>query len=129
MLEIYYDSVSYTDFLQTVARNFKARINDGLVAIPSNIGMGYMKATMLPNGISVLVRDCKFTESVTMLRRGVPMRVFSFLFAITSLLKTSRIKMSCSLYKNFLMIGKMFSVCTRILPFCIFLSLVRWVQT
>lgn len=69
MLEIYYDSVCYTDFLQTLSRNFKAKLNDGIIAIPSNIGMGYMKATNLPNGISVLVSDCKFREDV-MMNRG-----------------------------------------------------------
>lgn len=69
MLEIYYDSVNYCDFLQTVSRNFRARITDGYMAIPSNIGVGYMKATTLPNGISVLVSDCKFREDL-MMHRG-----------------------------------------------------------
>ena len=70
MLEIYYDSVSYSDFLQTVARQFKARVTDGLLAIPSHIGVGYMKASTLPNGISVLSSDCKFREDVIMHRNS-----------------------------------------------------------
>src|SRR5450755_1661124 len=46
-------------------------------------------------------------------------RVFSFWEASTALLINSLRNISWSLYKNFLIMGKIFSVCTRILPFCI----------
>lgn len=70
MLEIYYDSVNYHDFLQTVSRSFRAKIDEGYLAIPSHLGMGYMKATTLPNGISILVSDCKFREDVMLHRNA-----------------------------------------------------------
>ncbi|HEX6913937.1 MAG TPA: helix-turn-helix transcriptional regulator [Chitinophagaceae bacterium] len=70
MLEIYYDSITYSDFLQTVSRNFKARVSDGFLSLPSHIGVGYMKAIMLPCGISVMVSDCKFREDVVLHRNS-----------------------------------------------------------
>ena len=45
--------------------------------------------------------------------------VFSFCVASTAFEITSRRKISWSLYRNFLMMGKMFSVVTPMLPFCI----------
>jgi AraC-like DNA-binding protein len=69
MTEIYYDSVNYLECLQTISRNFKTKVTDGFLAIPSNVGMGFMKAIQLPNGISVLISDCKLRED-TILHRG-----------------------------------------------------------
>lgn len=68
-MEIYYDSVSYNDLLLTFSRSFKSKIVDGIMPIPSHIGMGYMKAITLPNGISILISDCRFREDL-MLHRG-----------------------------------------------------------
>jgi len=46
-------------------------------------------------------------------------RVFSFCEASTALEINSRRKISCSEYKNFFMMGKIFSVWTLIFPVCI----------
>src|SRR5687768_17447648 len=71
MMEIYYDSVSYNDLLLTISRSFKAKVTDGIMIIPSHIGVGYMKAVTLPNGISILISDCKFREDVMMHRASI----------------------------------------------------------
>jgi AraC-like DNA-binding protein len=68
MMEIYYDSTNYSEFLQTISRSFKTRVNDGLVEIPSHIGSGFMKAIALPGGMSVLISDVKFREDVILNR-------------------------------------------------------------
>lgn len=70
MMEIYYDSVNYNDFLLTLSRSFKTRITDGYMAVPSHIGTGYLKAISLPNGISVLISDTRFRED-TIMHRGI----------------------------------------------------------
>lgn len=62
MMEIYYDSVNYSDFLQILAKSFKTKTTDGFIGIPSHIGNGFMKAIQLPNGISVLISDSRFRE-------------------------------------------------------------------
>jgi AraC-like DNA-binding protein len=69
MIEIYYDSTNYSDFLQTLSRSFKTKVTDNVLTIPSHIGTGFMKAVQLPNGISVLISDCKFRED-TILNRS-----------------------------------------------------------
>jgi AraC-like DNA-binding protein len=70
MMEIYYDSVDYSDFLNTVARSFRTRPAGGILTIPSSVGVGYMKATTLPNGMSVLVSDCRFREDMVFHRNS-----------------------------------------------------------
>jgi AraC-like DNA-binding protein len=69
MMEIYYDSTNFPEFLQTISRNFKAKVTDGVMAIPSHIGAGFMKAISLPGGISVLISDIKLREDM-ILNRG-----------------------------------------------------------
>jgi AraC-like DNA-binding protein len=64
MMEIYYDSVDYSDFLNTVSKSFRTRPAGGILTIPSSVGVGYMKASSLPNGMSVLVSDCRFREDM-----------------------------------------------------------------
>jgi len=68
MMEIYYDSASYNDWLLTLSKSFKAKVTDGIMVIPSHIGVGYIKAVTLPNDISVLISDSKFREDVMMHR-------------------------------------------------------------
>jgi AraC-like DNA-binding protein len=68
MMEVYYDSINYLDFLQTISRSFKAKVTEGLMAIPSHIGTGYMKAMKLPGGMSVLMSDVKFREDMILNR-------------------------------------------------------------
>jgi len=80
MLELYYDSISYSDFLLTVSKSFKAKLNDGILAIPSHIGMGYMKTTTLPNGISILVSDSKFRDDVVLHRHSSSVQYYVLQF-------------------------------------------------
>lgn len=70
MIEFYYDTVSYADFLLHFARQFKARVTDGVMPIPSHLGTGYFKALHLPNGISVLISDTKFREDLVLHRQS-----------------------------------------------------------
>jgi AraC-like DNA-binding protein len=68
MMEIYFDSTNYFDFLQTVSRSFKTRVGDGLIEVPSHIGTGFMRAISLPCGISALISDLKFREDIILNR-------------------------------------------------------------
>ena len=68
MMEIYYESVHYQDFIATVCRKFGTRMGNGILTIPSNFGEGYMKTHTLPNGMSVLISDCRFREDFVLQR-------------------------------------------------------------
>jgi AraC-like DNA-binding protein len=80
MTDIYFDSVNYTDFLNTISKVFKGRIIDGFLAIPSAYGTGYMKAVNLPNGVSVLISDCKFREDIMLHRNSVAEQAYILQF-------------------------------------------------
>jgi AraC-like DNA-binding protein len=69
MMEIYYDSLDYSDLLQTLSKQFKTKVYDGYMSIPSNIGAGFLKAIQLPCGISVLISDMRLRED-TLLHRS-----------------------------------------------------------
>ena len=58
-------------------------------------------------------------QPISPLNSPLDARVVSFCVASTALETNSRRNISLSLYKNFLMMGKMFSVVTPIFPFCI----------
>jgi AraC-like DNA-binding protein len=80
MIELYYDDTSYSHFLQTAARTFKAKIINGYMQLPSNVGEGIMWAKELPCGISVLYSDCKFREDMIFNRQPIHDQLFTLLF-------------------------------------------------
>jgi len=72
MIDLYTDGISCTDYLLTLARQFKTRVNGDSVIVPSDLGNGFFKSVELSNGISLIMSDTCFREDVLLTLQPVP---------------------------------------------------------
>lgn len=70
MQELAYNNNDYPGLLQVLARFFNAQVDNNFMKVSAKLGEGYVSAYNLPDGISVLISDTCFHETIVMQRHA-----------------------------------------------------------
>lgn len=70
MQELAYNNNDYPGLLQVLARFFNAQVDNNFMKVSAKLGDGYVSAYNLPDGISVLISDTCFHETIVMQRHA-----------------------------------------------------------